>query len=103
MPTPLDAPEVFEQEFLHLRAKILQVAAILDRIDRAKGLVQEDPRVADVRRALEVLTNGDYGDNNHGANFDSDRAEQIQLIFSLTFDHEWRETLCVPEAGSTRS
>ena len=97
MPIPLEAPEVFEQEFLHLRAKILQVAAILDRLDRAEGSVQEDSRIPNIRRALKVLTSGDSSDSDDGAGSDPDRAEQIQLIFSRTFDHEWRETLGVPE------
>lgn len=96
MPIPLEAPEVFEQEFLHLRAKILQIAAILDRLDRAEGSVQEDSRIPNIRRALEVLTNGDR------AGSDPDRAEQIQLIFSRTFDHEWRLALGVPEADPAR-
>jgi hypothetical protein len=38
-PIPLDAPEVLNREFLEVRAKILEIAAVLDRIDRAEGAV----------------------------------------------------------------
>ena len=80
MPIPLDAPEVLEREFLGVRAKLLEVGATLDRIDRAAGRVENDRRMALVRQALEVLFRRD-----------GDRAEQIQLLFSLDYDDGWRE------------
>ena len=76
----MDAQETLDQDFLFLRAKILESAAVLDRIDRAKGTVSADPRMAKLRRALEVLHDGS-----------SDRAEQVQLIFSREYDPAWRE------------
>ena len=30
MPIPLDAPEVLNREFLEVRAKILEIAAVID-------------------------------------------------------------------------
>jgi hypothetical protein len=38
------ARDVFDQEFLTIRAKLLEVAAALDRIDRAGGSLANDPR-----------------------------------------------------------
>jgi len=73
------AHEIMEREFLETRAKLLELAAALDRLDRAAGSVDQDPRLQQVQRALAVLS-------NKGA----DRAEQIQLIFSLQLDPEWR-------------
>jgi hypothetical protein len=35
MPIPLDATEVLNREFLEIRAKLLEIAAALDRLDRA--------------------------------------------------------------------
>ena len=43
MPIPLDAPEVLQREFLEIRARLLQVAASLDRLGRAEGSVADDP------------------------------------------------------------
>ncbi len=80
MPIPIDAAEVLEREFLVVRAKLLEVGATLDRIDRAEGRVEDDRRMALVRQALEVLLQKD-----------ADRAEQIQLLFSLDYDDGWRE------------
>lgn len=80
MTIPLDAPEVLEREFLPVRAKILEIAAALDRLDRADGSVDDDPRLAKIYEALGVLGQRDR----------TDRAEQVQLIFSLDYDRDWR-------------
>jgi hypothetical protein len=80
MRIPLDAPETLNREFLELRARLLSVAAALDRIDRAGGAVAGDPRMAKIRRALEIL--GDDG---------PDRAERFQLLFSREYEADWRE------------
>jgi hypothetical protein len=72
--------DVFEQEFLPIRAKLLEVAASLDRLDRASGSVTSESRLEQVRAAIQVL----MGPEN-------DRAEQIQLIFSRPFEDDWRE------------
>jgi hypothetical protein len=79
MPIPLDAPEVLNREFLEVRARILQIAASLDRLDRASGETDDDPRVEKLQRALAVL-----------AEAGPDRAEEIQLIFSRQYERDWR-------------
>jgi hypothetical protein len=80
MPIPLAAPEVLDREYLEVRARLLQVAATLDRIDRAEGTVAADPRLGKIRAGLEVLLDG--ADR---------RAERIQLLFSLPYDEHWQE------------
>ena len=78
MPIPLDAPEVLNREFLEIRARLLQIAASLDRLDRAKGSVQGDPRLQTIRQSLAIL-----------ADSGADRAEKIQLQFSRPYKAEW--------------
>jgi hypothetical protein len=79
-----DATEVLDHDFLDTRCKILEIAAILDRIDRAPARHGEppDPRLGQLRRALEALIEPGPG-----------RAETIQRIFSLDYDPEWREAM----------
>jgi hypothetical protein len=72
--------DVFEQEFLPVRAKILEVAAALDRLDRATGSLTSDSRRAEIQAAIQVLLRPE-----------DDRAEQIQLIFSRSYENDWRE------------
>ena len=78
---PMNAAETLNREFLEVRARILEIAAALDRLDRAEGSVADDPRLARIHQALARLESNQ-----------SDRAEQIQLIFSLPYDKDWRET-----------
>jgi hypothetical protein len=82
MSVPIDAPELLNQEFLEIRARLLQVAAALDRLDRAEGDVSRDKRRMDLDRAIRVLLGSD-----------SDRAEMLQKIFSLPYDRDWKTTL----------
>lgn len=78
--TPLPAAKALDTFFLDARAKILEVAAILDRINRGNGAsaVDLDPRLDRIRKALEVLHDQSGG-----------RAERIQQIFSLEYDPSW--------------
>ena len=80
MANVLDRAEILNREFLPLRAKLVELAATLDRISRAAGSVKGDPRLAKIHDALDVL----------GGSSD-DRAEQIQLIFSLPYDDQWQD------------
>lgn len=88
MPIPLTAPEILDRVYLETRAKLLEVAASFDRLDRAKGAVADDPRLARIRQALAVLSSDAL-----------DRAEQIQLLFSLPYDEGWRTRFQIKESG----
>ena len=78
---PLPAAKALESYFLEARARLLDLAAILDRIGRGteKGSVADDPRMQRIRQALEIL---------HDA--DSDRAKRVQEVFSIEYDGDWR-------------
>jgi hypothetical protein len=80
MPDSLPAEEVLNREFLQIRAKILEIGATLDRLDRGDGSVDSDPRMAQIRRGLETLLQSS-----------TRRAEQIQMVFSLPYDERWRD------------
>lgn len=74
----MSATNQLDFEFLPLRAKLLDLAAIFDRLDRGSDSLDDDPRMAKIRRALEILVQQD-----------ADRAEQIQLIMSRAYDADW--------------
>lgn len=78
--TPLTAPKALDAYFLEARCKILDLAAILDRIGRGKDTasVADDPKLDRIRQALEVLHDQSGG-----------RAERIQQIFSLEYEAGW--------------
>jgi len=89
MPSPLRAQQILDREFLEIRAKLLQVAAHFDRIERGIGDVDLD-KINLLREALQVLSDIDVGPT---------RAEKLQMIFSRKYDSEWRESLGVQAAG----
>src|SRR5262245_23420858 len=82
MPPLLSAPEVLNREFLEIRCKILELAAAFDRLERADGSVDEDPRLARLREAMTIVL-----DQRR------DRAEQVQMLFSREYDDDWQQTM----------
>jgi len=82
MPPLLSAPEILNREFLEIRCKILELAAALDRLERADGSVDEDPRMARLREALSLVL------DQH-----RDRAEQVQMVFSREYSDDWQQTM----------
>ena len=76
----MTAKQILDREFLEVRGKILEVAASLDRLDRAEGTIADDARMKLLREAIQVLSVDE-----------SDRAEQVQMICSRMYDEEWKE------------
>jgi hypothetical protein len=76
------AVDVLDREFLVVRAKLLEIAAAIDRMERATGSVADDPRMIAIHQALDVLVGTQ-----------PDRAEQIQLVFSREYDDQWQDRL----------
>ncbi|MFK8110733.1 MAG: hypothetical protein AB8B91_00940 [Rubripirellula sp.] len=84
------ANQILEESFLEVRAKLLEVAATLDRIDRAAddagAPLTEDlqPQRSRVDDAIRIcLSEG------------PDRAERLQKLFSRQYDSEWRSKMDV--------
>ena len=80
MPHTATAAQILDREFLTIRGKLLEVAAAVDRVERGQGSTAGDPRLEKIGETLAIL--GKEGGN---------RAEQLQLIFSLPYDPGWRK------------
>lgn len=78
----MDSKQILDREFLEIRAKILEVAAALDRIDRADGDVEDDSRMSLIREAINIIAS---------KSDDPIRAERMQLLFSREYDANWLE------------
>lgn len=78
----MNSNQILDREFLVIRAKILEVAAALDRLDRADGDVENDPRMKLIMDGIELIASKQS---------DPVRAEKIQLLFSREYDAKWLE------------
>jgi hypothetical protein len=71
MPTAMPVGKVVDREFLGIRCRLIDLAAALDRIDRAEVSAAGEPRQDQIRHSLEILMKSS-----------PNRAEQVQMAFS---------------------
>jgi hypothetical protein len=70
--SPLTQRELIDQYFMDHRVQVLDLAAFLDRLERARVLDAEDDfRLRTVREALTMLCDGE-----------GDRVQRVQKVFS---------------------
>ncbi len=69
---PLTQRELIDEYFMEHRVQVLDLAAFLDRLERARELDAEDDfRLRSVRDAIAVLSDGE-----------GDRVRRVQMVFS---------------------
>jgi hypothetical protein len=70
--SPLTQRELIAEYFMEHRVQVLELAAFLDRLDRAREIdADDDFRLRSMRAALAVLVDGA-----------GERVKRVQLIFS---------------------
>ena len=72
-----DQTTVLNQCFLDCRCMILEIAAALDRVDRAENAGKEDVRLSQLQQALRVLIEPTVKEN---------RSQRILTMFSDPID-----------------
>lgn len=75
----MNSNQIFSREFLEIRAKILEIAASLDRMDRADGDC-DDVRKELIDHGLQILSSDQ-----------SDKAVAVQMLFSRDYEKGWRK------------
>ena len=75
-----DANAVLDRVYLDVRCRLLDIAASLDRIERAEGSVEGDARLKQLLDGVAILASGK-----------PDRAERIQMLFSDTYTPGWNK------------
>lgn len=82
----VDAKQTLDRFYLEMRRDLLELAAGFDRFDRASSpdSIKSDPRLQKLRQAAIILADGA-----------SDRAERIQMLFSDSYEAEWRERFAI--------
>ncbi|MDA7950271.1 MAG: hypothetical protein MPJ24_02200 [Pirellulaceae bacterium] len=102
-PTPQKSQvsKILEEEYLPLRAKILELGAALDRLELADTNFSKNPKVLQLLQAIKLLipeglsedTNDESsnGKNLPDGKAQARRAEKIQLHFSRIYNESWRK------------
>ena len=75
------AEKVLAEEFHSARSKILDLAATLDRLERATGSVENASQMQLLSQGLKILCDDEF-----------DKARRVQLLMSRQYDPEWRKT-----------
>lgn len=87
----MTASELLDRHFLEVRARLLEIAATLDRIDRAGG-GDDDPRRQQLHQGLQIVMSAA-----------ENRAEQIQHLFSRPYLDQWRDQFGLTSHGTSDS
>ncbi len=70
--------EILDREYLQLRARVLELAASFDRIQRGTG--SPDERLQKIRLGIEILLDGEQ-----------QKARRVQEHFSRQYLADWRD------------
>lgn len=89
MPKPPTPEELAQREWPTLRARLVDVAAALDRIDRlGESEAAANARIDAERMLHEILRPGD-----------AERAERVLTMLSRRYDTSWRERFAAGETS----
>ena len=86
-PPPLTKRAVVDRYFLEHRAKVIDIAAFLDRIDRAQGEGADDYRRAALEACCAVLLDG--------------KPDRARRVLELLSDHSTEPIAKAPMKGAT--
>jgi hypothetical protein len=86
-PPPLSKRAVVDRYFLEHRAKVLDIAAFLDRIDRAEGDGADDYRADALRACCAILLDG--------------KPDRARRVLELLSDHSSEPIAKAPMKGAT--
>ena len=81
---PRTAREVLDQEFLQVRAKILEIASFFDRLGEAEASDVNQEQLDLLKKGCAILDDAD-----------SDKAARVQLLFSREYEADWREKFSI--------
>lgn len=82
------AQQVIADEFLIARAKILELAATLDRIERSSGDVEDSKQMNLLAQGMHILCDEEV-----------DKAKRVQLLMSREYDPQWQQTMSIAQKG----
>ena len=82
------ATQIVADEFMIARAKILELAATLDRIERASGSVDDSKNMQLLVQGMHILIDDQV-----------EKAKRVQLLMSRDYDPNWQNIMSITKKG----
>lgn len=86
------AEKIIADEFLIARAKILELAATLDRLDRAPGDIENSRQSSLLLQGMQILCDSE-----------PDKAKRVQLLMSRQYEPEWIQQMGIARRDTQNS
>jgi len=83
------AEQIIADEFMIARAKIVELAATLDRIERAKGDVEDHKNMQLLVQGMHILCDDEV-----------EKAKRVQLLMSRHYDPKWQSQMSIEKKVS---
>ena len=82
------AAQIVADEFMIARAKIVELAATLDRIERASGSVDDSRNMQLLVQGMHILIDDQI-----------EKAKRVQLLMSRDYDPNWQNLMSITKKG----
>jgi hypothetical protein len=83
------AQQIVAEDFMIARARIVELAAILDRIERAAGDVNDSKNMLLLVQGLHILCDDEV-----------EKAKRVQLLMSRQYDPQWQTQMSIEKKGA---
>ena len=83
------AEQIVADDFMIARARIVELAATLDRIERATGDVEDSKNMQLLMQGMQVLCDDEV-----------EKAKRVQLLMSRQYDPQWQSQMSISKKGS---
>jgi hypothetical protein len=78
------AAQIIAEEFMIARAKIVELAATLDRIERASGNVEDSRNMQLLVQGMHILIDDQF-----------EKAKRVQLLMSRDYNPNWQNLMSI--------
>lgn len=82
------AQQIVAEDFMIARARIVELAATLDRIERASGNVDDSKNMQLLMQGMNILCDDEV-----------EKAKRVQLLMSRHYDPEWQTQMAIERKG----
>ena len=83
------AEQIVADDFMIARARIVELAATLDRIERATGDVEDSTNMQLLIQGMHILCDDEV-----------EKAKRVQLLMSRQYDPKWQAQMSITKKGS---